>query len=300
MRCRPTRPTSSPRRSGSPTRSPPYFGIAALVVRHDHDRGHRDGPGGAGRASASRCSSRTTRSRRLASAARLRHRPARRGALDHLRHVGHPVPHAEHGRASASGSTTYLGFIPLFQQRPRHLHALDPHRRRRARDHDPADHLGHHAARCSCRCRRAHIEASLALGATRWEMVRQAIFPFARPGMISASMLGLGPRARRDHRGRAHPRRRRSTINWHITEPGGNTFAANIALKWNEAGADRALGPHRHRARALRHHPRGQHGGAPDHRPPLASSRGRTHDDRTLAATTASPRSSRRPARTTR
>ena len=36
------------------------------------------------------------------------------------------------------------------------------------------------------------IEASLALGATRWEMVRQAMFPFARPGMISASMLGLG------------------------------------------------------------------------------------------------------------
>ena len=25
-------------------------------------------------------------------------------------------------------------------------------------------------------------------------------------------------------------------INWHITEPGGITFAANIALKWNEAG----------------------------------------------------------------
>jgi phosphate transport system permease protein len=26
-------------------------------------------------------------------------------------------------------------------------------------------------------------------------------------------------------------------INWHVTEPGGNTFAANIVLKWNEAGA---------------------------------------------------------------
>jgi phosphate transport system permease protein len=26
------------------------------------------------------------------------------------------------------------------------------------------------------------------------------------------------------------------TINWQITEPGGNTFAANIALKWGEAG----------------------------------------------------------------
>ena len=25
-------------------------------------------------------------------------------------------------------------------------------------------------------------------------------------------------------------------INIHLTEPGGNTFAANIALKWNEAG----------------------------------------------------------------
>ena len=25
-------------------------------------------------------------------------------------------------------------------------------------------------------------------------------------------------------------------INWHITESGGNTFAANIALRWNEAG----------------------------------------------------------------
>jgi len=26
------------------------------------------------------------------------------------------------------------------------------------------------------------------------------------------------------------------TINWQISEPGGNTFAANIALRWNEAG----------------------------------------------------------------
>lgn len=35
-------------------------------------------------------------------------------------------------------------------------------------------------------------EAALALGATRWEMLRMAVFPFARSGMISASMLGLG------------------------------------------------------------------------------------------------------------
>ena len=37
-----------------------------------------------------------------------------------------------------------------------------------------------------------HQEAALALGATRWEMVRYAVFPYARSGMVSAIMLGLG------------------------------------------------------------------------------------------------------------
>jgi phosphate transport system permease protein len=37
-----------------------------------------------------------------------------------------------------------------------------------------------------------HEEAALALGATRWEMIRIAVLPFARPGIISAAMLGLG------------------------------------------------------------------------------------------------------------
>ena len=37
-----------------------------------------------------------------------------------------------------------------------------------------------------------HEEASLALGATRWEMIRQAVLPFGTPGIISACMLGLG------------------------------------------------------------------------------------------------------------
>ena len=39
---------------------------------------------------------------------------------------------------------------------------------------------------------RLHEEAALALGATRWEMVRMAVLPFGRSGVISASMLGLG------------------------------------------------------------------------------------------------------------
>ena len=39
---------------------------------------------------------------------------------------------------------------------------------------------------------RLHEEAALALGATRWEMVRYAVFPYARSGMVSGMMLGLG------------------------------------------------------------------------------------------------------------
>ena len=32
--------------------------------------------------------------------------------------------------------------------------------------------------------------AALALGATRWEMIRYAVLPYARSGMVSAVMLG--------------------------------------------------------------------------------------------------------------
>jgi len=39
---------------------------------------------------------------------------------------------------------------------------------------------------------RLHEEAALALGATRWEMVRYAVFPYARSGVVSSIMLGLG------------------------------------------------------------------------------------------------------------
>ena len=38
----------------------------------------------------------------------------------------------------------------------------------------------------------AHKAGALALGATKWEMIRTAVLPFGRPGVISASMLALG------------------------------------------------------------------------------------------------------------
>ena len=35
-------------------------------------------------------------------------------------------------------------------------------------------------------------EAALALGGTRWGMIRTVVFPFGRGGIIGGSMLGLG------------------------------------------------------------------------------------------------------------
>jgi phosphate transport system permease protein len=39
---------------------------------------------------------------------------------------------------------------------------------------------------------RANIEAAWALGATRWEVIRLAVLPYGRPGVVSGAMLGLG------------------------------------------------------------------------------------------------------------
>ena len=37
-----------------------------------------------------------------------------------------------------------------------------------------------------------HKEAALGLGATRWEMIRIAVLPYCRGGIIGGAMLGLG------------------------------------------------------------------------------------------------------------
>jgi phosphate transport system permease protein len=39
---------------------------------------------------------------------------------------------------------------------------------------------------------RANKEAALALGSTKWEMIRMTVLPYGRAGVISGSMLGLG------------------------------------------------------------------------------------------------------------
>ena len=80
----------------------------------------------------------------------------------------------------------------------------------------------------------AHREAAMALGATRWETIRLAVLPFSRSGMVGASMLGLG-RALGETIAVALVLSATFTVNPHITEPGGNTIAANIATQFGEA-----------------------------------------------------------------
>ncbi|MDB1087924.1 phosphate ABC transporter permease subunit PstC [Streptomyces sp. ACA25] len=82
---------------------------------------------------------------------------------------------------------------------------------------------------------RAHEEAALALGATRWEMVRMTVLPFGRSGVISASMLGLG-RALGETMAVATVLSPAFLIDASLLESGGATFAQNIASQFKEAG----------------------------------------------------------------
>ncbi|MFB6871094.1 phosphate ABC transporter permease subunit PstC [Streptomyces sp. NPDC056323] len=77
-------------------------------------------------------------------------------------------------------------------------------------------------------------EAALALGATRWEVIRLSVLPFGRSGVISASMLGLG-RALGETMAVATVLSPSFIISGHLLNPGGGTFAQNIAAKFDEA-----------------------------------------------------------------
>ncbi|HET8957957.1 MAG TPA: phosphate ABC transporter permease subunit PstC [Microcella sp.] len=80
-----------------------------------------------------------------------------------------------------------------------------------------------------------HEEAALALGATRWEMIRMAVLPFGRPGIISGAMLGLG-RALGETMAVAMVLSPTGIVSFALlqsTNP--STIAANIALSFPEA-----------------------------------------------------------------
>jgi phosphate transport system permease protein len=78
-----------------------------------------------------------------------------------------------------------------------------------------------------------HEEAALALGATRWEMIKMSVLPFARPGIISAVMLGLG-RALGETMAVALVLSS-GALTASLIQSGNQTIAAEIALNFPEA-----------------------------------------------------------------
>lgn len=82
---------------------------------------------------------------------------------------------------------------------------------------------------------REHQEAAYALGATKWEMIRLAVLPYGRPGLISAVVLGFG-RAMGETIAVALVLSANYQVSTHLLTPGGNTIAANIANTFGDAG----------------------------------------------------------------
>jgi len=76
-------------------------------------------------------------------------------------------------------------------------------------------------------------EGALALGATRWELVRGVIFPYARAGIAAAMILGLG-RAVGEAIAVTQVIGNNEAITWNLFDP-GDTLASRIASLYQGA-----------------------------------------------------------------
>jgi phosphate transport system permease protein len=83
---------------------------------------------------------------------------------------------------------------------------------------------------------RSQREAALALGATRWEMIRDAVIPYARSGIIGGVILGLG-RALGETMAVTMLIGNRAQISASLFAP-GYTMASLIANEFSEATSD--------------------------------------------------------------
>jgi phosphate transport system permease protein len=82
---------------------------------------------------------------------------------------------------------------------------------------------------------RLQEEAALALGATRYEMIKMSVLPFARSGLVSAAMLGLG-RALGETMAVAMVLSPAAVISFALITPTNpSTVASTIALDFPEA-----------------------------------------------------------------
>jgi phosphate transport system permease protein len=77
-------------------------------------------------------------------------------------------------------------------------------------------------------------EGALALGATRWGMIRVVVLPFGRGGIIGGTMLGLG-RALGETIAVYLIISPVFKINWHVLQTGANSVASLIALRYGDA-----------------------------------------------------------------
>jgi phosphate transport system permease protein len=80
---------------------------------------------------------------------------------------------------------------------------------------------------------RGQIEAALALGATRWEVVRTTVLPFGLSGYISGAMLGLGRALGETIALLIILRGTQSAFHWSLFDA-GYTFASKIASAASE------------------------------------------------------------------
>ncbi len=83
-----------------------------------------------------------------------------------------------------------------------------------------------------------HEEAALALGSTKWEMIKMAVLPFSRGGMVSAAMLALG-RALGETMAVTMVLSVSGVVTFQLlTSTNPTTIPANIALAFPEAYGD--------------------------------------------------------------
>jgi phosphate transport system permease protein len=83
---------------------------------------------------------------------------------------------------------------------------------------------------------REQCEGALALGGSRWGMIRDVVLPFGRSGIVGATLLGFG-RALGETIAVALIISLVFKANWHVLEAGGSSIAALIATRFGEAGA---------------------------------------------------------------
>ena len=82
---------------------------------------------------------------------------------------------------------------------------------------------------------RDEIEAALAIGATRWEVVKLTVLPFGRSGYVSGAMLGLGRALGETVALLVILRGTGAAFGWSLFD-GGSTFATAIAATASQFG----------------------------------------------------------------